>query len=106
MSQHKFLGGASVVTRLLVAAAIAGALIAGVALPAVGGIGTMIRNATSKFNTLDTPELHQLPVRSELLDRHGKLLAYYYPRGIDRVPGTYGQISQPMRQAIRAVQRP
>ena len=92
------------VTRLLVAAAIAGALVAGVALPAIGGIGTVIRNAANKFNTLKTPELHQLPVRSELLNRHGKLLAYYYPRGIDRVPVTSSQISQPMRQAIVAIE--
>src|SRR5215471_14378540 len=104
MSQHKFLFRANVVTRLLVAAAIAGALVAGIALPAVGGIGTMIRNATNKFNTLNTPELHQLPVRSELLDRHGKLLAYYYPRGIDRVPVPYSRISQPMRQAIVGIE--
>jgi membrane peptidoglycan carboxypeptidase len=93
-----------VVTRLLIASAIAGALVAGVALPAIGGIGTVLRNATNKFNTLVTPELHQLPVRSELLDRHGKLLAYYYPRGIDRVPVTYSQISQPMRQSIVAIE--
>ncbi len=92
------------VTRLLVASAVGGALVAGVALPAIGGIGTVIRNATNKFNTLKTPELHQLPVRSELLDRHGKLLAYYYPRGIDRMPVAYSQISPPMRQAIVAIE--
>ncbi len=51
-----------------------------IALPAVGAIGTVVRNSATKFNTLSTPELHQLPVRSEILDRHGKLLAYYYPR--------------------------
>ena len=92
------------VTRLLIASAVGGALVAGVALPAIGGIGTVIRNASNKFNTLKTPELHQLPVRSELLDRKGKLLAYYYPRGINRVPVTYSQISQPMRQAIVAIE--
>jgi len=104
LSQHKFLDGISVVTRLLVASVVGGALVAGVALPAIGGIGTLIRNTSNKFNTLGTPELHQLPVRSELLDRHGKLLAYYYPRGINRVPVTYAQISQPMRIAIVAIE--
>jgi membrane peptidoglycan carboxypeptidase len=83
---------------------IGGALVAGVALPAIGGIGTVIRNAANKFNTLSTPELHQLPVRSELLDSRGKLLAYYYPRGIDRVPVPYSQIAPPMRSAIVAIE--
>jgi membrane peptidoglycan carboxypeptidase len=104
LSQHKFLDKASVITRLAVAAVVGGALVAGVALPAVGGIGSVMRNAANKFNTLSTPELHQLPVRSELLDRSGKVLAYYYPRGIDRVPVSYSQISPEMRTAIVAIE--
>jgi membrane peptidoglycan carboxypeptidase len=87
-----------------VAAVVGGALVAGVALPAVGGIGTVIRNAADHFNTLRTPELHQLPVRSEILDSRGKLLAYYYPRGINRQPVSYTQISRPMREAIVAIE--
>jgi membrane peptidoglycan carboxypeptidase len=102
--ENKFLNGVSVVTRLTVASVIAGGLVAGVALPAVGTIGTVLRNAANKFNTLSTPELHQLPVRSEILDSHGRLLAYYYPRGIDRVPVTYSQISPLMRSAIVAIE--
>ena len=92
------------VVRLLVAAAVGGALVAGLSLPAVGALGTVVRNAATKFNTLGTPELHQLPVRSAILDRHGKVLAYYYPRGIDRVPVTYAQIAPAMRQAIVAIE--
>src|SRR5215475_5710214 len=80
MAENTFLGKASVVVRLIVASAIGGALVAGIALPAVGAIGTIVRNSATKFNTLVTPELHQLPVRSAILDRHGKVLAYYYPR--------------------------
>ena len=99
-----FLGKLSVVTRLAIASALGGALVAGVALPVVGALGTVVRNAANKFNTLRTPELHQLPVRSVLLDRHGKVLAYYYPRGIDRVPVPYAQISLPMRNAIVAIE--
>jgi membrane peptidoglycan carboxypeptidase len=102
--ENKFLNVISVVTRLAVASAVGGALVAGVALPAVGGLGTVIRNTSDKFNTLSTPELHQLPVRSEILDSHGKLLAYYYPRGIDRVPVTYDQIAPVMRSAIIAIE--
>jgi membrane peptidoglycan carboxypeptidase len=93
-----------VVTRLAVASAVGGALVAGVALPVVGGLGTVVRNAANKFNTLSTPELHQLPVRSVLLDRYGKVLAYYYPRGIDRLPVSYSQIAPSMRDAIVAIE--
>jgi membrane peptidoglycan carboxypeptidase len=104
MAENTFLGKASVVVRLLVASAVGGALVAGISLPAVGAIGTIVRNSATKFNTLSTPELHQLPVRSAILDRHGKVLAYYYPRHIDRVPVTYSQIAPVMRQAIVAIE--
>jgi hypothetical protein len=76
----------SAVSGLVVASVVGGALVAGVALPAVGGFGTVLRNAANKFNNLKTPELHQLPMRSEILDSKGHVLAYYYQRGIDRVP--------------------
>jgi membrane peptidoglycan carboxypeptidase len=104
MAENTFLGKASVVVRLVVASAVGGALVAGLSLPAVGAIGTIVRNSATKFNTLDTPELHQLPVRSAILDRHGKVLAYFYPRQIDRVPVTYSQIAPVMRQAIVAIE--
>ena len=104
LAQNKVLFKASVVVRLLVAAVVGGALVAGLSLPAVGALGTVVRNGATKFNTLGTPELHQLPVRSAILDRHGKVLAYYYPRNIDRVPVTYSQIAPVMRQAIVAIE--
>jgi membrane peptidoglycan carboxypeptidase len=104
IAQNKVLFKASVVLRLLVAAVVGGALVAGLSLPAVGALGTVVRNGADHFNTLDTPELHQLPVRSVILDRHGNVLAYYYPRGIDRVPVTYAQISPYARQAIVAIE--
>jgi membrane peptidoglycan carboxypeptidase len=104
MAENTWLGKASVVVRLAVASAVGGALVAGISLPAVGAIGTIVRNAATKFNTLGTPELHQLPVRSAILDRHGKVLAYYYPRGIDRVPVPYSQIAKVMRDAIVAIE--
>jgi membrane peptidoglycan carboxypeptidase len=104
MAENTLLGKAGVVVRLVVASAVGGALVAGISLPAVGAIGTIVRNSATKFNTLGTPELHQLPVRSAILDRHGKVLAYYYPRGIDRVPVTYSQIAPVMRQAIVAIE--
>jgi membrane peptidoglycan carboxypeptidase len=95
---------ASVIARLVGLSLAGGAITAALVLPAVGTMGVIVRNGTLKFNALATPELGQLPVRSELLDRHGHVLAYYYPRGIDRVPVSYSQISPAMRQAIVAIE--
>jgi membrane peptidoglycan carboxypeptidase len=92
------------VGKLTVLAAASGALVAGLALPTVGAMGMIVRNSATKFNTLATPELGQLPVRSEILDRRGNVLAYYYPRGIDRIPVTFQQISPVMRKAIVAIE--
>ena len=93
------------VVALLAGLAVAtGALVAAIVIPAVGLTGFAARNAANKFNTMATPELGQIPVRSEILDRNGNVLAYYYARGIDRVPVTYAQISPVMRQAIVAIE--
>ncbi|MGD0687362.1 MAG: biosynthetic peptidoglycan transglycosylase, partial [Streptosporangiaceae bacterium] len=90
--------------RLVIMAAAAGLIVAAVAVPAVGGIGILARDAANKFNNLAVPALGQLPVRSEILDRHGHLIAYYYPDNVDRVPVAYGQIAPVMRQAIVAIE--
>jgi len=100
----RFAKKAGVVAQLAVLAAAAGVLVAAVVVPAVGLAGMTARNTATKFNTMATPELGQIPVRSEILDRHGKVLAYYYSRGIDRVPVRYEQISPVMRQAIVAIE--
>ncbi len=81
-----------------------GALVAGLLMPVVGAAGLAVRNAADKFNTMATPELGQMPVRSAILDRQGHLLAYYYPRGIDRVPVNFSQIAPVMRNAIVAIE--
>jgi membrane peptidoglycan carboxypeptidase len=85
-------------------AAIAGLLFAAVALPAVGGIGILTRDAANKFNSLAVQNLGQLPVRSEILDKNGHLIAYYYPGNVGRVPVSYSQISPLMREAIVAIE--
>ena len=53
---------------------------------------------------MKTGAIGQLPVRSEILDSKGRLLAYFYPRGIDREPVTFNQISPIMRKAIVAIE--
>ncbi len=90
--------------QLTVMAAVGGGLLAALSLPAVGTLGLVVRNAATKFNELSTPELGQLPVRSQILDRRGHVIAYYYPRGIDRVPVSYSQIAPAMRHAIVAIE--
>jgi membrane peptidoglycan carboxypeptidase len=97
-------GRISIVARLLIVSAVGGALVAALALPAVGVLGVVVRNGATNFNRLPTPELGKLPVRSEILDRYGHVLAYYYPRGIDRVPVSYKQIAPHMRDAIVAIE--
>jgi len=100
----RFAGKVGVVAQLVGLAAAGGGLVAALAIPTVSVTGIAVRNMSTKFNTLSTPELGQLPVRSEILDRHGNLIAYYYGRGIDRVPVSYAQIAPVMRQAIVAIE--
>ena len=90
--------------RIILYAVVAGLLAGGLAVPAVGAIGLVARNQTSKFNNMKTGAIGQLPVRSEILDSKGRLLAYFYPRGIDREPVTFSQISPIMRRAIVAIE--
>ena len=92
------------VAQIALLAVLAGVLIAAILIPTVGLTGITVRKASNGFYDLSTPELGQLPVRSEILDRHGNVLAYYYSRGIDRVPVAYAQISPVMRQAVVAIE--
>jgi membrane peptidoglycan carboxypeptidase len=82
----------------------AGLLTAAVALPFVGIAGIATSDAAKTFNDLAVAGLGQLPARSELVDAHGHLIAYYYPRSIYRVPVGYGQIAPVMRNAIVAIE--
>jgi membrane peptidoglycan carboxypeptidase len=96
------------VIRLLASIAgitvIAGLLVGAIALPLVGGIGMVTRQAADTFNSLQVPALAQLPSRSEILDSSGRVIADYYPNHIYRVPVSYNQISPYMRQAIVAIE--
>ena len=90
--------------RIILYAVVAGLLAGGLAVPAVGAVGLVTRNETNSFNTMKAGVIGQLPVRSEILDSRGHLLAYFYPRGIDREPVTFNQISPVMRKAIVAIE--
>ena len=96
--------GPTTVVRLIVLAVMSGLLAAAVALPVVGVFGVATRDAAKTFNTLSVPSLGQLPARSEILTSKGRLIAYYYPGGIDRVAVSYNQIAPVMRNAIVAIE--
>jgi membrane peptidoglycan carboxypeptidase len=82
----------------------AGLLVAAVAVPVIGAVGVATRNMANAFNTLKVASLGQIPSRSELLTANGKLIAYYYPNNIYRVPVSYSQIAPVMREAIVAIE--
>jgi membrane peptidoglycan carboxypeptidase len=90
--------------RIILYAVVAGLLAGGLAIPAVGAVGLVTRNQTNNFNNMKTGVIGQLPVRSEIVDSKGRLLAYFYPRGIDREPVSFNQISPIMRKAIVAIE--
>ncbi len=83
---------------------VAGLLVAAVSVPLTGLAGVVTRDAANTFNDLSVPQLGQVPVRSELLDTHGQVIAYYYPANIYRIPVKYAQISPDMRNAIVAIE--
>ena len=98
------IGRAGIVGRIVLLAVVAGLLGGALVVPAVGAVGLVTRNTADKFNNMKTGALGELPVRSEILDSRGRLLAYFYPRGIDREPVSFNQISPIMRKAIVAIE--
>jgi membrane peptidoglycan carboxypeptidase len=98
------IGRAGIVGRIALLAVVAGLLAGALVVPAVGAVGLVTRNTADKFNNMKTGVIGELPVRSEILDSQGRLLAYFYPRGIDREPVSYSQISPIMRKAIVAIE--
>jgi membrane peptidoglycan carboxypeptidase len=97
--------------RLVTMSAVGGLLAAGVLLPAVSGLGITARNAADKFQALSAHLPSELPQRSEILDRKGNVLAYFYGhiygqsnQVIDRVPVSFSRIAPVMRAAIVAIE--
>ncbi|HEY9242696.1 MAG TPA: transglycosylase domain-containing protein [Streptosporangiaceae bacterium] len=97
-------GKIGVAGRVGVLAGVTGLLVGGLAVPAVGAVGIMVRNSANNFNNMKAGTIGELPVRSKILDSQGHLIAYYYPRGIDRQPVSYSQIAPVMRNAIVAIE--
>ena len=63
-----------------------------------------MRDAANTFDTLQVGKLGAAPTRSVLYDTEGKAIAYFYPYDVYRVPVSYSQIAQVMREAIVAIE--
>ena len=96
--------GISAAGRLAAVSVGAGLLVAAVAVPVVGLSGVIARNAANTFNTLKVPSLGQIPSRSEILTANGRVIAYYYPNNLYRVPVPLNQIAPVMQNAIIAIE--
>jgi membrane peptidoglycan carboxypeptidase len=85
--------------RFLGVSVLAGAMAAGIALPAVGLLGLGAKNAAESFNSLPdvfkTPPLSQA---SQIYDADGGLIAAVYDRDRTVIPGD--QIAPVMRKAL------
>ena len=82
----------------------AGLLSAVAALPVIGVAGIAVKNAAHTFNDLPVAGLGQVPSKTQILDRTGKVIAIYYPRGIYRDPVRWNKIAPVMKDAIVAIE--
>jgi membrane peptidoglycan carboxypeptidase len=106
MSMGKQRHPAAIVARLLglvLIAVIAGAVVAAMAVPVVGGIGVVTRDAVKDFESLpDGIETPPLPQQTTILASDGSHLATLYYQNRVEVP--LGAIAPVMRQATIAVE--
>ncbi|MEU7163989.1 transglycosylase domain-containing protein [Streptomyces morookaense] len=87
------------VYRLLAAGALAGILLAGMAMPALGMLGLTAKSATDDFNGLpDALTSSPLTQSSRIYDAKGGLIATVYDRNRTVVPGD--RIAPVMRKAL------
>jgi membrane peptidoglycan carboxypeptidase len=110
----------SVLGRLVAFAAVGGVLAAAMVIPVVAATGVLVRNQVDKFTTLSLSSTG-LPQRSEIMDRNGHLLAYFYTvddfyysnatsastlkyPGLNRQPVGYDQISPNMVNALVGIE--
>jgi membrane peptidoglycan carboxypeptidase len=96
---HPALRNIGLGARLVGASVVAGALVAGIALPAVGAVGFSAKSAVDDFNNLPddllTPPLAQT---STIYDANGKAMATVYSR--DRTVVPLSKIAPVMRNAL------
>jgi membrane peptidoglycan carboxypeptidase len=87
----------------LLVSLVAGVLVAGTALPFVGGAGVATRTAIENFESLPSQlAIPQLPQRSVILAKDGSLIASIYQQNRLEIP--LARMAPVMRQAIVAVE--
>ncbi|MQA79470.1 MAG: PASTA domain-containing protein [Streptosporangiales bacterium] len=88
---------------LVVLSLVAGILVAGIALPAVGGAGLVGKAGADSFESLPSElATPPLPERSRILDRRGNEIATYYREYRVNVP--LEKVAPIMRKAIVAIE--
>ncbi|MGE5762325.1 MAG: transglycosylase domain-containing protein [Mycobacterium leprae] len=89
---------------LLAGGTMAGVLVAGLALPVVGGVGLVARAGAQAFQNIDPTRFATppLPQRSRLLAADGSLIAQFYDE--NRVVVPLRQISPALRAAVVSIE--
>jgi membrane peptidoglycan carboxypeptidase len=89
---------ARIILKLAGLVVVAGALLAGVMLPVVGGGGLVARSSASSFNSLPDQLSDQMPAgNSKVLAADGSLITYFYKNNRTLVQS--GQIADVMKKA-------
>lgn len=93
---------ASAAIKLALAIAVAGALVAGLLLPAIAGAGLAARNATSLLDDAEVLEEGEAAGVTRVLAADGSLLTYFF--NFNRSPVPLERIPVIMQQAIVAIE--
>jgi membrane peptidoglycan carboxypeptidase len=88
-----------ILAKLGVTIVVAGALLAGVLFPWIGGTGLAVRNSTSLLDALPVELTDDTPAgNTKVLAADGSLITYFYTN--NRTPVTSDQIAPIMKQAL------
>jgi membrane peptidoglycan carboxypeptidase len=94
---------ARVIAKLTATIVVAGALLAGLLLPWVGGTGVVARNSASLLDALPVELTDQTPAgHTRMLAADGSLITNFYTN--NRTPVSSDQISEVMKQALVAIE--
>src|SRR5688500_18027416 len=98
MSENALLKS-KVLAKLALTIAVAGALVAGLLLPWIGGTGIVARNSASLLDALPVQLTNQTPAgMTRVLANDGSLITFFYEN--NRTPVKSDQISDVMKQAL------
>ncbi|MFP5372543.1 MAG: penicillin-binding protein, partial [Actinomycetes bacterium] len=96
-------GRARVLAKLAATVVVAGALVAGMLLPFVGGGGVLARNSASLLDALPVELTDEMPAgNTRMLAADGSLITMFYRH--NRTPVAADRISPVMKQALVAIE--